>query len=131
MQTHEVIQAIQPIHFKKDVYARRRGKPKMLLLACSQCQCYLMAYQKDGPGPLIRCYLDRIVHPLSLQQRQYESFNEHTAPSLQCHQCKVVIGSPMIYEKECRPAYHLRQGFFLIVCKDASNKKNHSKRTPE
>lgn len=127
MQIDEVIQAIQPIHFKKDAYMRRRGKPKMLLLACSQCQCYLMAYQKDGPGPLIRCYLDRIVHPSFLEQRQHEPFNAHTSPSLQCRQCKVVIGSPTIYEKECRPAYHLRQGFFLIVCKDAARKKKIDK----
>jgi hypothetical protein len=71
-----------------------------------------MSYQKDGPGPLLRCYLDRIHHPEEIQKRQYEVFDKNKSSKLECSQCKVVVGVPIIYEKENRPAYHMRPGFF-------------------
>ena len=43
-----------------------------------------------------------------------DEFNKKTSPKLQCEACEKVVGSPIIYEKENRPAYHLRQGFFII-----------------
>jgi hypothetical protein len=98
--------------FKKDSYTKRRGTPVMLIITCAGCNTYLMHYQKDGPGPLLRCYLDRIHHPEDLHKRQYDEFNKKTAPKLSCSSCTTVIGSPIIYEKENRPAYHMRPGFF-------------------
>ncbi len=71
-----------------------------------------MSYQKDGPGPLLRCYLDRIHHPEFLEKRQYGEFNKQVALQLICEACKEVIGVPIVYEKEDRPAYHMRPGFF-------------------
>jgi len=93
---------------------KRRGAPAMLVMKCAQCNAYVMSYQKDGPGPLLRCYLDRIHHPEILEKRQYEDFHKKTALKLSCPSCLVVIGSPIIYEKENRPAYHLRPGFFVL-----------------
>ncbi len=77
----------------------------MLAMTCGQCKAYIMSYQKDGPGPLMRCYLDRIHHPEELEQR---------SPKLVCLECGVVVGSPMMYEKEDRPAYLMRPGYFFI-----------------
>ena len=100
--------------FKRDSYARRRGTPKMLSIFCSACNNYIMSYQKDGPGPLLRCYIDRIHYPEKLEKRQHEAFNKKTAPHLVCDSCNTVIGSPIVYESEDRPAYHMRPGFFVI-----------------
>jgi hypothetical protein len=108
MKSTEVVK----LKFKNDSYRKSRGVPSLLVISCAQCQEYLMCYQKDGPGPLLRCYIDRIVYPENLAQRQYEVFDKSTASKLECRSCKVVIGSPIIYEKETRPAYHMRPGFF-------------------
>ena len=86
----------------------------MLAMMCAKCNAYVMSYQKDGPGPLIRCYLDRIHHPESLAQRQNQPFDKKLSEKLACPCCHIVIGSPIIYEKENRPAYHLRPGFFFL-----------------
>lgn len=98
--------------FKKDSYMKKRGSPVMIIMTCAQCSAYIMSYQKDGPGPLKRCYLDRIHHPEDLAKRQHEPFNKSSSPKLICSSCGETIGTPMIYEKEDRPAYHLRPGFF-------------------
>lgn len=98
--------------FKNDSYTKRRGTPVMLIITCANCNTYVMHYQKDGPGPLLRCYLDRIHHPEDLHNRQHTTFNKKTTPKLNCNGCSTVIGSPIIYEKENRPAYHMRPGFF-------------------
>src|SRR3989339_547856 len=95
---------IPKFSFKNDSYMKRRGAPAMLVMKCAQCNAYVMSYQKDGPGPLLRCYLDRIHHPEILEKRQYEDFHKKTALKLSCPSCLVVIGSPIIYEKENRPA---------------------------
>jgi hypothetical protein len=78
-----------------------------------------MSYQKDGPGPLLRCYLDRIHHPEYLENRQYSAFDKKTADQLLCNTCNALIGTPIIYEKENRPAYQMRYGSF--ACKKTKN----------
>jgi hypothetical protein len=98
--------------FKKNTYTRKRGAPAMLMISCALCGHYLMSYQKDGPGPLKRCYLDRIHHPEYLEKRQYDVFDKKTALKLMCEACQAVIGIPIIYEKEDRPAYYMNVGSF-------------------
>ncbi len=88
-------------------YTKSRGQPAMLDMSCSACNTYLMRYQKDGPGRLLRCYLDRIHHPDKLKNIQYEKFDTNKTPKLCCNSCKKLIGIPMIYKKENRPAYRL------------------------
>lgn len=107
-------QDLPKFKFKNDSYTRRRGAPAMIAISCSGCAQYIMAYQKDGPGPLLRCYLDRIHHPLEIAQRQHEQFDKNQSPKLECTSCNVVIGVPIIYDKETRPAYHMRPGLFSI-----------------
>jgi ribosomal protein L44E len=111
----KIAENLPKFKFKKDSYMKKRGAPALLILTCANCQEYLISYQKDGPGPLLRCYLDRILHPEEINQRQKENFDKQSALALKCTACQTVIGSPTIYEKEDRPAYHLRQGFFSMA----------------
>lgn len=91
-------------------YTKCRGTPQLLQIFCSKCNNYIMTYQKDGPGELLRCYLDRIHLPKELNSRQFEHFRKAKAPKLECNTCDSVIGVPMIYEKENRPAYRMNKG---------------------
>jgi hypothetical protein len=93
--------------FISDRYAKRRGESKMLQLFCISCSGYIMSYQKDGPGQLLRCYLDRIHHPKKLQELQDKKFDLKTADNLPCNTCKAVVGVPMIYQSEKRPAFRM------------------------
>ncbi|RJP47389.1 MAG: hypothetical protein C4584_00485 [Armatimonadetes bacterium] len=60
---------------------------------------------------LKRLYLDRIFAPVSLSCLQYVS-KINDIPNLACENCKMIIGNPIIYEKENRKAFYLRQGLF-------------------
>ncbi len=95
-------------------YTERRGDPKMLAIHCAQCKAFVMDYQKDGPGRLLRCYLDRIHRPYALKMLQYKKFSISTSPKLHCPTCKKVIGIPMIYKMEQRPAYKMLFGKFYF-----------------
>jgi hypothetical protein len=105
-------------NFKYDKDTKRRGNPKMLKIYCKDCDTYLMHYQKDGPGRLLRCYLDRIHKPDHLEKRQYEHFDVKTSPNLTCSnsKCKWRIGYPMIYKGygDYRPAYDMVQERFYF-----------------
>jgi len=49
---------------KKDKYFRERGgTAKIINVGCSKCNTLCFTYQKDGPGWLKRCYLNRIISP--------------------------------------------------------------------
>ena len=104
------LKKLPPFKFKRDRYMKKRGNPAMLYITCANCQAYIMCYQKDGPGPLKRCYLDRIHHPPSLKQSEKASFTKKTCPKIICPSCKNHIGAPFIYEKESRPAFAIQQG---------------------
>ncbi|MEM7361759.1 MAG: hypothetical protein AAF335_01980 [Bacteroidota bacterium] len=108
----ETIPSLPTFKFKRDDYMRHRGAPVMLYLTCAYCQHYVMSYQKDGPGPLLRCYLDRIHHPAPLAERQHMPFDKKTFPKLSCPACDSMIGHPVTYVKEKRPAYHMIKGSF-------------------
>lgn len=90
---------------KYDRYTIRRGEPKRLELFCNKCKTHIMSYQKDGPGPLYRCYLDRIIYPKSITQ--HESIE--TMPNLICYLCDNFIGIPGVYVKhnETRLVYNM------------------------
>ena len=93
-----------------DVYTKRRGDPQILEIFCGNCKSPTMIYQKDGPGRLLRCYLDRIHFPEHLQKRQFEDFKETKTPKLECEKCDSIIGVPMTYEPEDRAAYRMLKG---------------------
>ena len=51
--------------FKIDSYSTARGgRSSLLKISCAHCGKLICHYQKDGPGPLKRLYLDRIIKSL-------------------------------------------------------------------
>ena len=103
----------QKFSLKHDTYrAARGGYARFLNVYCGHCQTHVLLYQKDGPGTLFRLYLDRIFAPESLANLQ-EITDISKVPDLRCPSCKVVIGTPYIWEEEFRKAYLLKQGSFI------------------
>lgn len=85
---------------KNDKYRKiRGGYARFLNLYCASCKHYLALYQKDGPGPLKRLYLDRILAPEIFKNKK----------ELICKSCKKIIGTRYIYQKEKRLAIRLYQ----------------------
>ena len=89
---------MRALDLKVDKYRRSRGGySRWLQLSCEKCKAPLFRYQKDGPGILKRLYVDRIS-------------GEVGKGNLICKKCKTVLGVPIVYEKEKRPAYRLFAG---------------------
>jgi hypothetical protein len=84
---------------KQDKFKKNRGgTSRMLDISCEKCGNHLFYYQKDGPGIIKRLYVDRI-YPVKSQSKQ-----------LTCGKCKEIIGTPIIYKKENRPAFRVFAG---------------------
>lgn len=106
---------------KKDRYSNARGGGSQFLdLFCSNCGMHLVLYQKDGPGQLLRLYLDRLVEPEELSSLQSAVFAKSDMPNLRCHKCDALVGVPMVYRPEDRLAYRLIQGSFRKKKSDGS-----------
>lgn len=102
------------IRLKKDKYRTRRGgTAKLVDIICTNCKSKVLLYQKDGPGWLKRCYLNRIFEPLRYSKLQRDrSINyPEKMPKLICLNCKRVIGLPMKH-KDGRLAFKLISGSF-------------------
>ena len=83
---------------KKDTYSKARGGwSRILEISCEGCSVKVCDYQKDGPGPLKRMYIDRMIN------------SSPASPELACSACKRILGMRVVYEKENRPAYRLFQ----------------------
>lgn len=92
---------------KSDRYRKTRGgNSRFLNIYCNKCKSHVFLYQKDGPGPLKRAYLDRILAPEDLSK--YQTVTEiKEVPALVCSNCRSLIGKPYIYDKEGRKAFLL------------------------
>lgn len=83
---------------KNDKYSQARGGwSRILDVSCEGCGSRVCFYQKDGPGPLKRMYIDRMIGI------------KPTSSELICHACNRVLGVAITYKKEGRPAYRLFQ----------------------
>ena len=83
---------------KKDRFSvRRGGTSKVLDVFCNTCGNLVLIYQKDGPGPLLRCYSDRIFYPKKYMVKDLGYIRE--MPKLVCSKCGTLIGMPMRYKK--------------------------------
>lgn len=83
---------------KNDKYSHARGgRSRILDISCEHCESRVCFYQKDGPGPLKRMYIDRMIG-FKTDDREFI-----------CPTCKRILGVQIIYEKEARPAYRLFQ----------------------
>lgn len=105
--------------FKRDVFkADRGGRSVFLDVSCDRCGTHVVLYQKDGPGPLKRLYLDRMFAPPAMAALQSVTSVKKLSP-LCCSDCDELLAMPMMYEKESRLAYRL----FQSVVKTARNRK--------
>ncbi len=83
---------------KNDKYSQARGGwSRVLDIICEKCAKHVCYYQKDGPGPLKRMYIDRIIG------------NVPVSKILECPSCGHELGVQITYKKENRPAYRLFQ----------------------
>ncbi len=101
-------------NYKKDRYVKSRGGSSHFLdLYCSKCKNFIALYQKDGPGSLLRLYLDRIFEPQDLASLQSKNLSKNEVPALRCSQCNSLLGIPMVYEREKRLAFRLLHGLII------------------
>ena len=101
---------------KNDKYRKARGgHSRFLDISCAKCNSHVFYYQKDGPGILKRTYLDRIIG-LKIGKT-----------NLVCLKCREVIGVPIIYKKENRPAIRLFVGAVSKKISKISSKINESR----
>jgi hypothetical protein len=80
-----------------DQYRKNRGGwTRFLKISCNECGQFLFFYQKDGPGPLKRSYLDRIIGKKPTYDKR---------GFWHCSECDVCLGFYEPYIKENnRPA---------------------------
>lgn len=98
---------MQTFTIKRDKFKKNRGEySRFLNIYCDHCGEHILLYQKDGPGPLKRMYLDRIHAPTEIAVLQTTK-NIKDIPNLICRKCKRPIGIPSVYEKENRKVYLL------------------------
>lgn len=103
---------------KRDRYkSARGGKSRLLDILCRRCESPVLVYQKDGPGGLLRLYIDRILSPRGLSGMRHLPLND--IPYLKCPRCGNLLGSPYVYAKEKRPAYRLHRE--AIISRNASS----------
>ncbi len=99
--------------FKKDRYSKDRGGNSYFIdLYCSNCNEHILLYQKDGPGSLVRLYLDRIFEPEVFAKWQSAYTTKAELPNLKCPNCQQLIATPMVYARENRLAFNLIRGTY-------------------
>ena len=108
----------------RDKYSKvRGGKSKLIYVICIRCKNKVLFYQKDGPGWLKRCYLNRILWPEKYAALQHDKRikTPEDIPKLTCSSCKSVIGIPARH-KDGRLAFTLIRGKFKrITLKQSPN----------
>lgn len=84
----------------------------MINVNCAKCGKIILFYQKDGPGWLKRCYLNRIfgIEKWEVLQHQNNMKSSEDMPDLICD-CGNLIGTPMMH-KDGRLAFRLIRGSF-------------------
>lgn len=100
---------IQKFRPKRDRYAKSRGGNSQFYNIYCACGAHIALYQKDGPGALLRMYLDRIFAP-PLLVAQNDGKDEKSLPAIKCTKCKKVIAVPMVYKLENRLAFRMMRG---------------------
>lgn len=98
-----------------DEYTEARGGHSTFLqLSCRSCGCTVGYYQKDGPGPLLRCYFDRL-HVVSRRAEPRQKWQASPDCRLNCPGCDAPLGEGMIYGPESRPAFRVFSDAFAGI----------------
>lgn len=112
----------QKFTLKNDRYRKvRGGTAKFMDISCANCRTWILLYQKDGIGKMLRFYLNRIFAPPALASLQNRAnINQpNDVPNLVCPSCGAVIGSPFLYD-DGRLAYRLKKGTFSKKTSDGT-----------
>lgn len=84
---------------RKEARVEKQKKSKRgifpIRIFCSACHTLLYEYDKEGPGHLLKCYVDRITH-------------DHTKGDLQCHKCGQMFARLSAIDH--RPIHKIIQG---------------------
>ena len=102
------------LEVRRDRYLRARGgTAKFLDLYCSNCNTWLLLYQKDGDGRLLRCYLNRIFAPANLEALQHDPniLKPRDMKLLLCSGCGQQVGIPTLHH-DGRLSFRLINGSF-------------------
>lgn len=75
--------------------SNRKIKLYTISIYCMQCEALLYVYQKEGPGQLIKCFVDRIIE-------------DKTNKDLSCSNCGQEFARKAIIHN--RPAHKIIQG---------------------
>ena len=95
--------------FQRDRFQKvRGGHSRILDVQCEHCATHISYYQKDGPGHLLRMYVDRFID------------TKPEGAQLICPSCERILGVHIMYEREKRPAYRLFAGAITkkVISKD-------------
>ncbi|MBN1565739.1 MAG: hypothetical protein JXA10_17985 [Anaerolineae bacterium] len=77
--------------------SRKGGGVRYFTIQCAVCREPVLLYQKDGPGGLLRMYLDRILAPPHLAALQDSCIVKADVPNLVCPKCDAVLAVPVVY----------------------------------
>lgn len=104
-------QTMRRVKLKSDRYrSARGGSAQLLTISCSSCRSFVLLYQKDGPGQLLRCYLNRIFEPERLARLQYANIRKSSnLKPLVCENCGQLLATGMKHTDN-RLAYRLVPG---------------------
>ncbi len=96
---------------KKDRFTKvRGGTSKFIVVRCAECRYGVLLYQKDGPGGLLRLYLDKIHAPLELAELTKSVKIKSDIGDLHCSECGRLLALPMVYVPEKRFALRIIRG---------------------
>ena len=104
-------QTMRRVKLKSDRYrSARGGSAQLLTISCSSCRSFVLLYQKDGPGQLLRCYLNRIFEPERLARLQHANIRKSSnLKPLVCENCGQLLATGMKHTDN-RLAYRLVPG---------------------
>jgi len=78
---------------------KRKSKIFSIKVCCSGCETVLYKYRKEGPGSLVKCYVDGIK-------------KDYTDGDLTCPNCDVQFARIATYNN--RPAHKIIQGKVIV-----------------
>ena len=98
----------EKFYIVKDKYTKARGgNSKLLTICCGVCKTEILLYQKDGPGKLLRMYLDKIKAPIEYVDELSKISSKQNMKILSCPSCKEFLAIPMVYKPENRLALRI------------------------
>ena len=78
---------------------KKKTKEFVIKICCAKCSTLLYVYKKEGPGSLVKCYIEGIL-------------KDYTNCDLKCPQCGQQFARLAKYHN--RPAYKIIQGKVIV-----------------